>query len=122
MAKRKTPKTVDLKPRAEKITDQQLERMQKAVSGINRTKIELGSIEMQKHNILHTANELQSLLQGLQEEFQKDYGTTNVNIQDGSIKYEEDGEANKKLNSLFILRKIKTLFLGKTSIKIWQFQ
>ena len=96
MAKRKTPKTVDLKPRAEKVTDQQLERMQKAVSGINRTKVELGAIEMQKHSLLHAVNEMQSLLQELQQEFTKDYGTTNVNIQDGSIKYEEDGEANKK--------------------------
>jgi len=96
MAKRKTPKTVDLKPRAEKITDQQLERMQKAVSGINRTKIELGAIEMQKHNLLHAVNEMQSLLQELQQEFEKDYGTTNVNIQDGSIKYEEDVKADKE--------------------------
>ena len=95
MAKRKTPK-VDLKPRAEKITDQQLERMQKAVSGINRTKVELGAIEMQKHNLLHAVNEMQSLMQELQQEFMKDYGTTNVNIQDGSIKYEEDVEADKK--------------------------
>ncbi len=96
MAKRKTPKTVDLKPRAEKITDKQLERMQKAVSGINRTKVELGAIEMQKHSLLHAVNEMQSLLQELQQEFTKDYGTTNVNIQDGSIKYEEDVEADKK--------------------------
>ncbi len=96
MAKRKTPKTVDLKPRAEKITDQQLERMQKAVSGINRTKVELGAIEMQKHSLLHAVNEMQSLMQELQQEFMKDYGTTNVNIQDGSIKYEEDVEADKK--------------------------
>jgi len=96
MAKRKTPKTVDLKPRAEKITDQQLERMQKAVSGINRTKVELGAIEMQKHSLLHAVNEMQSLLQELQQEFEKDYGTTNVNIQDGSIKYEEDVKADKE--------------------------
>ena len=95
MAKRKTPK-VDLKPRAEKITDQQLERMQKAVSGINRTKVELGAIEMQKHSLLHAVNEMQSLMQELQQEFTKDYGTTNVNIQDGSIKYEEDEQTDKE--------------------------
>ena len=96
MAKRKTPKTVDLKPRAEKITEQQLERMQKAVGAINRAKTEIGAIEVQKHNILHVVNEMQSVLQELQQEFEKDYGTANVNIQDGSIKYEENGQANKK--------------------------
>ena len=96
MAKRKTPKTVDLKPRAEKITDQQLERLQRTVSGINRIKSELGTIEIQKHNLLHTVNDLQSVLQELQQEFMNDYETTDINIQDGSIKYKEDGEADKK--------------------------
>ena len=96
MAKRKTPKTVDLKPRAEKITDQQLERLQRTVSGINRIKSELGTIEIQKHNLLHTVNDLQSVLQELQQEFMNDYETTDISIQDGSIKYKEDGEADKK--------------------------
>ena len=96
MAKRKTPKTVDLKPRAEKITDQQLERLQRAVSSINRIKVELGTIELQKHGLLHTSNDLQNVLQELQQEFVNDYGTTDVNIQDGSIKYKEDGEADKE--------------------------
>ena len=96
MAKRKTPKTVDLKPRAEKITDQQLERLQRTVSGINRVKSELGTIEVQKHSLLHTVNDLQAVLQELQQEFMKDYETTDINIQDGSIKYKEDGEADKK--------------------------
>ena len=36
MAKRKGPKTVDLKPKVEKITEQQLERLQKAAQGINK--------------------------------------------------------------------------------------
>ena len=94
MAKRKTPKTVDLKPRAEKITDQQLERMQKAVSGINRTKVELGAIEMQKHSLLHAVNEMQSLLQELQQEFEKDYGTFDVDIQTGKINHPEDVKVN----------------------------
>ena len=96
MAKRKTPKTVDLKPRAEKITDQQLERLQRTVSSINRIKVELGTIEVQKHGLLHTSNDLQNVLQELQQEFMNDYETTDVNIQDGSIKYKEDGEADKE--------------------------
>ena len=41
MAKRKTPKSekvIDLKPNAEKVSDQQLERLQKAIGSINRAK------------------------------------------------------------------------------------
>ena len=96
MAKRKTPKPVDLKPRAEKITEQQLERTQRAVSAINRTKAELGALEMEKHNLLHAVNEMQGALQELQQEFMKDYGTIDVDIHDGSIKYKENGQADKK--------------------------
>ena len=48
MAKRKTPKVdkvVDLKPKAEKITDEQLQKLQKSVGNINRAKTELGALE-----------------------------------------------------------------------------
>jgi|TARA_R100001591_G_C4264098_1_gene160573 hypothetical protein len=94
MAKRKTPK-VDLKPRAEKITDQQLERLQKAVAGINKAKSDLGGLEIQKHSIVGVINELSSILTELRGEFKNDYGTDDINIQDGSIMYtEEDVKAD----------------------------
>ena len=94
MAKRKTPK-VDLKPRAEKITDQQLERLQKAVAGINKAKSYLGGLEIQKHSIVGVINELSSILTELRGEFKNDYGTDDINIQDGSIMYtEEDVKAD----------------------------
>ncbi len=94
MTKRKTPK-VDLKPRAEKITDQQLERLQKAVAGINKAKSDLGGLEIQKHSIVGVINELSSILTELRGEFKNDYGTDDINIQDGSIMYtEEDVKAD----------------------------
>ena len=100
MAKRKTPKTVDLKPRAEKITDQQLERLQKAAQGINKMQSELGALETRKHSILHMVATMQDVIEELREEFKKDYGSDEVNIMDGTIKYNENGnnETNPKDN------------------------
>ena len=96
MAKRKTPKTVDLKPRAEKITDQQLQSVQKAINNINRAKQEIGGIEVQKHALLHVVNDMNDAIAEIRDEFQKDYGTDDINIHDGSINYKENVEADKK--------------------------
>ena len=95
MAKRKPPK-VDLKPRAEKITDQQLERLQKAVAGVNKAKNDIGGLEIQKHSIVKIIEELGGALNELRTEFKNDYGTDNININDGSIMY---SEKNVKANS-----------------------
>ena len=99
MAKRKTPKVdkiVDLKPKAEKITDEQLKKVQGIVNAINRAQLDLGMLETRKHGMLHNIATIQDQLTIMQGEFEKEYGTFDINIQDGSIKYEEDGEADKK--------------------------
>ena len=83
---------VDLKPA--KITDKQLKSIQEVVSNINRGQIELGSMEVKKHNLMHRINGIQEELGKLQTELEKEYGTVDINIQDGTINY--DVEANKK--------------------------
>ena len=90
----KKEKLVDLKP--EKVTASQLEKIQKVVSDINRAQMEIGRLETTKHNIMHQVAGLQDELKLIQDELEKDYGTVNVNIEDGTIHYPEDGEANKK--------------------------
>ena len=100
MAKRKTPKAdkiVDLKPKAEKITEEQLSKVQNTVNGMNRTQLEIGSIELRKHELLHSIAGLRDELTLLQSEFEKEYGTFDVDIQTGAINYpKENGEADKK--------------------------
>ena len=44
MAKRKTPKTVDLKPKAEKITEEQLKNLRQKLNIVNNFKIEIYKI------------------------------------------------------------------------------
>ena len=71
----------------EKITDEQLKIIQDLISDINRSQMELGQIETKKHAILHNVSTLQEGLRKMQTEFEKDYGTFDVNIQDGVINY-----------------------------------
>ena len=61
MAKRKTPK-VDLKPRAEKISEKHLEKIQNIIKSIDSIHFEIGKLESQKHSMLHMiANHQQDL-------------------------------------------------------------
>ena len=98
MAKtKKKEKVIDLKPKAEKITDEQLKKVQDTVNGINRSQLEIGSIELRKHEMMHNIAGLRDELTLLQKEFEKEYGTFDINIQDGTINYpKENGEVNKK--------------------------
>ena len=90
----KKEKLVDLKP--EKVTDEQLTKIQDIVNGINRAQMEVGRYEAGKHTLLHTIQVLQGELKLVQDELEKQYGTVNINIEDGTIKYPKNGEANKK--------------------------
>ena len=80
----------------EKITDKQLEKVQDTVNNINRAQLEIGSLELKKHEMMHNISSLRDELTLLQAEFEKDYGTYDINIQDGIINYPKNGEVNKK--------------------------
>ena len=94
MAKRKTPKVKDLRPG--KITNEQLEKVQKIISSINRSQMDIGNLESQKHIILHSIAGFNDQLTLMKDEFEKEYGTNDINIQTGEIKYPENGETDKK--------------------------
>ena len=96
MAKGTNAKIKELKSiKPEKITDEQLKKVQDTVNNLNRSQLEIGSIEVRKHEMMHQVAGLRDELKVLQDEFEKDYGTFDVNIQDGTINYpKENGEAN----------------------------
>ena len=90
----KKEKLVDLKP--EKVTASQLEKIQTAVSDINRAQMEIGRLETSNHMLSHQVLSMQDNLKKIQDELEKDYGTVNINIEDGKINYPENGEVDKK--------------------------
>ena len=94
MAKRKTPKIKDLRP--EKITDEQLKKIQNTVNGINRAQMEIGQVETRKHELLHGIAGFRDQLTILQTEFEKEYGSVDINIENGIINYPDNGKTDKK--------------------------
>ena len=92
MAKRKTPKVKDLRP--EKITKEQLSKMQNVVRAINEGQQQLGMLESQKHAMLHDVMQLQGVIGEIQQELKEEYGNIDINISDGAIKYLQDEQAD----------------------------
>ena len=92
----KKEKVIDLKSKPEKITDEQLEKVQNTVNTINRAQLEIGSMEVKKHEIMHQLAGIREQLSALQKDFEKEYGTFDVDIQTGKINYPNNGEVNKK--------------------------
>jgi len=80
----------------EKITDEQLKKVQDTVNNLNRSQLEIGTMELRKHDLLHGIAGMRDELTVLQKDFEKEYGTFDVNIQDGTINYPENGEVNKE--------------------------
>jgi len=100
MAKRKTPKAekiVDLKPKAEKISEQELNSLQATIKTIDKLTVDIGRMEIQKYSLMKAMENIQQNIETIRQGFNSKYGTDNINIQDGTIGYTEDnGEINKK--------------------------
>jgi hypothetical protein len=89
-------KTIDLTPKADKITDEQLKELQSLVNEINKSQLSIGQLETQKSIMLEGVSQLQSKLRGMQSSLEEEYGQVSVNIQDGSISELPQDEADKK--------------------------
>jgi|TARA_R100001443_G_scaffold39938_1_gene53292 hypothetical protein len=97
MAKNTSKKIKELRGvKPEKVTDEQLKKVQEVINEINRSQMDIGQMEVRKHAITHHITKLQEDVNVIRDEFEKEYGTADVNIQDGTINYEENVEADKK--------------------------
>ena len=87
MGKKKN-KVVDLKP--EKISEEQLKELQQVVSAINKLQFDIGTMEVQKQNALNAVFQGNDKLNEMQGVLTEQYGTNDINIQDGTVNYKED--------------------------------
>ena len=90
----KDEKVVDLKP--QNITEEELKGLQNLINALNRTQMEIGTVESRKHSLLHQVTSLQNNMQQMQKTFEETYGKVDINVTDGSIKYIEDEQVNKE--------------------------
>ena len=91
MAKNTVKKIKELKgEKPTRISNEELDQVQSVINDVNRAQLEIGSMESKKHNLLHHVSILQEKLGKMQVEFEKTYGTANINIQDGTINNGKD--------------------------------
>ena len=81
----------------EKVSDEHLKNIQETVNSVNRAQMEIGTVEIRKHELLHTIAGFREKLGTIQGELEDEYGTYDINIEDGTINYpKENGEVNKE--------------------------
>ena len=80
-------KVIDLKPKAEKITEEQLKALQDVVNKNNAIQFRIGQLEAQKHEMLHQHSQVQGQIIKLQNDLSQEYGTFDVNLDDGTLNY-----------------------------------
>ena len=86
----KKEELVDLKPKADKISEEHLKEMQEVVNVINNMQFKVGQLEGQKHGLLHELGLSQKKILDLQDVFSKEYGSNDINISDGTINWPKD--------------------------------
>jgi len=83
-------KLVDLKPKVDKISEEHLKQLQEIVNVINNVQFNIGKLEGQKHNLLHELGLTQKKVIEFQDLLNKEYGSNDVNIADGTINWPKD--------------------------------
>ena len=86
----KKEKMVDLKPKADKISDKHLKELQGILNITNNLQFNIGKLEGQKHSLLHELSITQNRVIEMQDKLAKEYGTYDVNVIDGTINKKED--------------------------------
>ena len=88
----KKEKEIELKVKQEKISEEHLKQLQGIVNAINTMQFNIGKIESQKHAVLHNLQQAQGRVAQFQDTLQKEYGSFDVNIEDGTINWPKEGE------------------------------
>ena len=85
-------KEIELKVKAEKISQPHLEEMRGLINKVNNIHYGIGRLEIQKHTALHDISSINDQISLLQQTFEKEYGTYDINIVDGTINWPKEGE------------------------------
>ena len=80
----------------EKVTNEELNKIQNLISAANKAQADIGNIEIQKHNILHQIAAIQDQIILFRNELKKSYGTDDIDIQTGVINYKKNEQTDKK--------------------------
>tara|TARA_R110002020_G_scaffold225073_2_gene435082 strand:+ start:193 stop:549 length:357 start_codon:yes stop_codon:yes gene_type:complete len=88
MAKEKTKeKEIQVKQRKEKIHEKHLTKLQNIVNTINSLQFNIGKMEVNKFNAMRDLGKSQTDIADMQDLLLKEYGTYDVNVNDGTINW-----------------------------------
>jgi len=73
-----------------KVTDEQLEQLQKFVAAINESQTAIGGLEMQKQVAIKETEQIVADLKAMQADLEKEYGNVTVNLTTGEITEDAD--------------------------------
>jgi hypothetical protein len=72
-----------------KIKKAELAELQTAVTKVNELQLQIGGVEVQKHELLHMMGAMRAQLEKIQKGLQDEYGDVQVDIKTGEIKANE---------------------------------
>ena len=74
-----------------KITEEQLEKVNKQQAELSELLRSLGVLDVQKHNIHQKINDISKVVEETKQELEEQYGKVNINLSDGTYsKIEEE--------------------------------
>ena len=85
---------VDLKPKVDKISKEDLTELQQVVNAVNGIQFNIGKMEAQKHKLLHDLASAHDKIILLQDKLEKEYGSYDVNLEDGTINWPQEPSKN----------------------------
>ena len=74
---------------SKKLTTEELKELQEAVNSMNNLQLQIGGLEAQKHELLHSMETAKSTLAEVQKKLEDIYGQVSVDISTGDIKEDE---------------------------------
>lgn len=75
-----------------KLTKEELKDLKKSVEKVNSIQIQIGGVEIQKHELLHSVDIASKELMTVQKALQEKYGDVSVDIETGKIKQNESSK------------------------------
>lgn len=78
--------------KVEKITTEELEKLQGFVQGMNQAQLNIGGLEAQKMELLNQVARIKELLNEFQADLEKSYGKVSVSLVDGTISEDADNK------------------------------
>ena len=79
-----------------KITDEQLDKINKQQAALNTLLNKIGIVESNKHALLHDLGSLNKEIEEFKFELEKEYGSVNIDLQTGEYSKIEKDEADKE--------------------------